>query len=200
MSKGKNKDKPKVVQATESKEKQELPASPATIVVDQGLMQVQEKSVPEVEAKARRSSYPFGDLVAHAASSAKIPRSYAHKCIKAFLGEAKVLISQGHSVNFSQFGSFDARMIHAKVITTPQGKKIQTIDRVRVRFHNSTRLNELMDAVGTKALEKQGFSDTAWKPTTMPVENGKIKENTILDATEAELDRVLELEQDNFDV
>jgi len=145
---------------------------------------------------ARRSSYPFGDLVAYAAASAKIPRSYAHACIKAFLDEAKQLIAQGYSVNFSQFGSFDARMVHAKQITTPQGVQIQTQDRVRVRFHNSTKMNELMDAVGTKALEKQGFTPTF--KATIPNENGKVKENTESDSTEAELDGILESQE--FDV
>jgi len=166
------------------------------VEIESGIM----TAIPEVQqipvVTARRSSYPFGDLVASSAAKAKIPRSYAHKCIKAFLEDAKTLISQGHSVNFSQFGSFDARVIHAKVIRTPQGKLIQTVDRVRVRFHNSTKLNELMDSVGTKALEKQGFSPV-WKPFAIPTENGKVKENTTLDSTESELDEIL---QGEFDV
>jgi len=140
-------------------------------------------------AQGRRSSYPFGDLVSSAAVTAKIPRSYAYACIKAFLEEAKCLIAKGHSVNFSQFGSFDARMIHAKKVRTPQGKIVQTEDRVRVRFHNSTKFNELMDSVGAKALEKQGFN-TGFKPIGTS-SNGKIKENMMLDDIENELDEIL---------
>lgn len=183
---------PATVQAAQPEKKQAVAANDTKVPATVQAVQPENKQT----VTARRSSYPFGDLVAYAAASAGIPRSYAHKAIKAFLDEAKQLIAQGHSVNFSQFGSFDARMVHAKQIVTPQGKTIQTQDRVRVRFHNSTKMNELMDAVGTKALEKQGFTPTF--KATLPTENGKVKENTPLDSTEAELDQILETQ--DFDV
>lgn len=145
--------------------------------------------------KARRSSYPFGDLIATSAVKAGLPRSYAYKCIKEFLEESKRLISQGHSINFSQFGSFDARMIHGKTMRTPQGKLIETQDRVRVRFHNSSKMNELMDSVGAKALEKQGFTPVFKLPSKSETktQGTEIAEDT----SDAEL---AELITEDFDV
>lgn len=178
------------------KNKANSPQSKENQVVETPVVTVETPQVPKNQVvTARRSSYPFGDLVASAAVSAEIPRSYAYKCIKAFLEEAKSLISQGHSVNFAQFGSFDARVIHAKTMRTPQGKLITTSDRVRVRFHNSSKMNELMDAVGVKALEKQGFTPIF----KIPQKTKKVLQDAdfIEDAADAEL---AELSTEDFDV
>ena len=115
------------------------------------------KSATPVKADkvARKSWYPYGDLVASAAKSQDLPVSKFRNALQAFFEESRTLLQSGEIIVFAQFGSFTPRVVHSREMRVPStGEKFIAPDRVRVKYKASSKVNELLDTIDVPAFER----------------------------------------------
>jgi len=141
----------------------------------------------KTEKTARKSWYPYGDLVASAAKSQDLPVSKFRAALQAFFLESRTLLQSGEIIVFAQFGSFTPRVVHAREMIVPStGKKFIAPDRIRVKYKASSKVNELLDTIDVPAFERGEMGITRVIPEKIVRAKAELQ-NTEIEIDEAEL-------------